>query len=230
MHANNETGSLLNISNVAEICRKRQALFHADCVQTIGHYPLNLQEMGVHFASAAGHKFHGPKGTGLLYIAAEIKADPLIFGGGQERQMRAGTENVYGIVGFARALELALAGFEKESIYIAELNAYMRESLLAVIPGISFNNPQHSLYTVLSVCFPGTDNGNLVAAFDRLGICVSGGSACSTDDDGGSYVMQALGKTGTCTTIRFSFSRHNTKAELDEAVSAVHSLFVTQPQ
>jgi len=230
MHANNETGSLLNINHVAEICRKRQALFHADCVQTIGHYPLNLQEMGVHFASAAGHKFHGPKGTGLLYIAAEIKADPLIFGGGQERQMRAGTENVYGIVGFARALELALAGFEKESIYIAELNAYMRESLLAVIPGISFNNPQHSLYTVLSVCFPGTDNGNLVAAFDRLGICVSGGSACSTDDDGGSYVMQALGKTGTCTTIRFSFSRYNTKAELDEAVLAAHSLLVTQPQ
>jgi cysteine desulfurase len=230
MHANNETGSLLDIVRTDRICRQYQALFHADCVQTIGHYPINLQESGVHFASAAGHKFHGPKGTGLLYVADGIKAEPLIFGGSQERQMRAGTENIYGIVGFAKALELALAGFAKDSVYITELNTYMRKALADAVPGISFNNPDRSLYTVLSVCFPGLDNGSLVTAFDRLGICVSGGSACSTDEEGGSHVMQALGKTGMCTTIRFSFSKHNTKAEIDQTVMAARSLFVMQPQ
>lgn len=227
MHANNETGSLLDIMRVGDSCRRYGAFFHADCVQTIGHYPINLQESGVHLASAAGHKFHGPKGTGLLYISADIKAEPLLFGGGQERRMRAGTENVYGIVGFAKALELAMADFTRDSEYIAGLNAYMRQQLLTAIPGISFNNPDNSLYTILSVCFPGPDNGSLVAAFDRLGICVSGGSACSSDEKG-SHVMQTLKKSDTCSTIRFSFSKYNTKAEIQQVVEAAQSLLVTQ--
>lgn len=228
MHANNETGSLLDLALTAGICRTYDALFHADCVQTIGHYPINLQESGVHFASAAGHKFHGPKGTGILYVSSGIKADPLIFGGGQERQMRAGTENVYGIVGFAKALELAMTGYEQDKAYIQQLNNYMRSHLLAAIPEVSFNNPKNSLYTVLSVCFPGPDNGSLVAAFDNLGICVSGGSACSSDEEGGSHVMQALGKTGSCATVRFSFSKHNTKDDVNKAVEAAQSLLISK--
>lgn len=224
MHANNEIGSLLDISLVGKICRKNEALFHSDCVQTIGHYPINLKECGVHFASATGHKFHGPKGTGLLYVSDEIKAYPLIFGGGQERKLRAGTENVYGIMGFAKALELAMDGYEQDSSYIAQLNQLMREQLRSAIAGVSFNNPENSLYTVLSVCFPLNDQSDfLVTLFDMKGVCVSGGSACSSGD-GGSHVMKALGKNGVCATLRFSFSKYTTEAEITKAVDIAASI------
>lgn len=225
MHANNEIGSLLDISLVGKICRDNDALFHSDCVQTIGHYPINLQACGVHFASAAGHKFHGPKGTGLLYVSEEIKACPLIFGGSQERKLRAGTENVYGIVGFAKALELAMAGYDQDSSYITALNHFMRDQLKSAIPDVSFNNPENSLYTVLSVCFPLNEQSDyLVTLFDMKGVCVSGGSACSSGD-GGSHVMKAIGKSGMCATLRFSFSKHNTEAEIVSAVDVAASIF-----
>ncbi|WP_316817589.1 cysteine desulfurase family protein [Pedobacter nyackensis] len=225
MHANNEIGSLLDIELVGRICRENAALFHSDCVQTIGHYPINLKECGVHFASAAGHKFHGPKGTGLLYVSDEIKAYPLIFGGGQERKLRAGTENVHGIVGFAKALELASAGYDRDSKYIAQLNQFMRTQLRLAIPGVSFNNPENSLYTVLSVCFPLDEQGEyLVTLFDMKGVCVSGGSACSSGD-GGSHVIRAIGKSDVCATLRFSFSKHTTEAEIFKAVEIAASIF-----
>ena len=115
MQANNEIGILLPIKTVGELCTKYNAVFHSDCVQTVGHYPINLSEISVHFISAASHKFHGPKGVGILYVNEEINIRPFIFGGGQERNMRAGTENVYGIVGFARALEIAMRDYKKES-------------------------------------------------------------------------------------------------------------------
>jgi len=229
MHANNEIGSLLDISVVGKISRKYDALFHSDCVQTIGHYPIDLIETGAHFVSAAGHKFHGPKGTGLLYVRQDIKAYPLIFGGGQERNVRAGTENVYGIVGFAKALELATAGFEADMNHIKALNSFMREQLSIAIPGVKFNNPEHSLYTVLSVCFPESrQNDMLVTLFDFKGVCVSGGSACSSGDDAGSHVMKALGKDKACATIRFSFSKHNTKVELLKAVEIAREIFAKE--
>lgn len=225
MHANNEIGSLLDLRLAGKICRENGALFHSDCVQTIGHYPINLKDCGVHFASAAGHKFHGPKGTGLLYISEEIKAYPLIFGGSQERKLRAGTENVYGIIGFAKALELAAAGYERDSRYITALNNLMREKLRSAVPGISFNNPENSLYTVLSVCFPLNEQSSyLVTLFDMKGVCVSGGSACSSGD-GGSHVMRAIGKADLCATLRFSFSKHNTEAEIVKAVEIAASIF-----
>src|SRR3982751_6600985 len=125
MHANNEIGVLLPIKKVGELCQKHQAVFHSDCVQTVGHYPINLSEIPVHFISAASHKFHGPKGVGVLYVSDEVNIKPFIFGGGQERNMRAGTENVYGIVGFAKALEIAMRDFEKVSAYIDDLKHYM---------------------------------------------------------------------------------------------------------
>ena len=225
MHANNEIGSLLDIARVGKLCKKYAAIFHSDCVQTIGHYPINLVEAGVHFASAAGHKFHGPKGTGLLYICESIASQPLIFGGGQERNMRAGTENLYGIIGFAKALELATEGYASDSAYIAELNHFMREELAVQIPGISFHNPINSLYTVLSVGFPKSDQSDmLVMLFDMNGICVSGGSACSSGD-GGSHVMQALDKHKSCATIRFSFCKHTTKADISRALEVASSIF-----
>jgi cysteine desulfurase len=226
MHANNEIGSLLDLEKVGSLCKKYQALFHSDCVQTIGHYPINLIEAGVHFVSAAGHKFHGPKGTGLLYVSDQLKASPLIFGGGQERNVRAGTENVYGIVGFGKALELATSGFEQDSNYIAGLNQLMKDKLSEAIPSVSFNNPANSLYTVLSVCFPEHEMKDmLVMLFDMKGICVSGGSACSSGDDTGSHVMKAINRNRGCSTIRFSFSKHNTREEVEKAVEVAATIF-----
>lgn len=226
MHANNEIGTLLDLTRVGGLCKQYNAIFHSDCVQTVGHYPLNLSESGVHFISGAGHKFHGPKGVGILYVHTDLQIQPLIYGGGQERNMRAGTENVYGIVGFAKALELAMNAYEQESRYIAGLKAYMKQKLVAAIPGVAFNGPDHSLYTVLSVCFPKTPNsGSLLLELDMAGICVSGGSACSSGENSGSHVIRAIKKSETCNTIRFSFSKYNTTQEVDKVVKVLEELF-----
>jgi cysteine desulfurase len=219
MHANNEVGVLLDIKRVGELCKKYNAYFHSDCVQTVGHYPVNLSELHVHFISAAGHKFHGPKGTGILYVNREISIKPFIIGGGQERNMRAGTENVYGIVGFAKALEIAMLHYEKDSAYIKEIKNYMHEQLRQNIDGVCFVCNGNSLYTVLSVCFPKNEKSEmLLFNLDINNICASGGSACSSGADAGSHVMKALNKTDNWMTVRFSFSKYNTKEEVDIVV------------
>ncbi|HWJ27431.1 MAG TPA: aminotransferase class V-fold PLP-dependent enzyme, partial [Flavisolibacter sp.] len=201
------------------------AIFHSDCVQTVGHYPINLSEIHVQFVSSAGHKFHGPKGVGILYVNENINIKPFIFGGGQERNMRAGTENVYGIVGYAKALEIAMRDYEQQSAYINDLKQYMTEELKKQIPGVSFNSAPNSLYTVLSVCFPKTEKAEfLLMNLDMNNICVSGGSACSSGADVGSHVMKALGKTDTYATIRFSFSKYNTKEEVNRVVEKLKEL------
>ena len=229
MHANNEIGTLLDVARVGALCKQYNAIFHSDCVQTVGHYPLNLLESGVHFISGAGHKFHGPKGVGMLYVHSDLQIKPLIYGGGQERNMRAGTENTYGIVGFAKALELAMAKHEEESKYISDLKAYMKQKLMDTVPGVGFNSPEKSLYTVLSVCFPKTANGeSLLLELDMAGICVSGGSACSSGENSGSHVIKALEKNNDCNTIRFSFSKYNTTAEVDKVVKVLKELFSLQ--
>lgn len=231
MHANNEIGTLLDVARVGVLCKQYNAIFHSDCVQTVGHYPLNLLESGVHFISGAGHKFHGPKGVGMLYVHSDLQIKPLIYGGGQERNMRAGTENVYGIVGFAKALELAMAKHADESKYVAGLKAYMKQKLIDAVPGVGFNSPENSLYTVLSVCFPKTSNGeSLLLELDMAGICVSGGSACSSGENSGSHVIRALQKNDDCNTIRFSFSKYNTAAEVDKVVKVLEELFSMQLQ
>lgn len=229
MHANNETGCLLDLKRVGALCAAYRAIFHSDCVQTVGHYPLHLAETGVHFISGAGHKFHGPKGVGILYVEPSLKVQPLIYGGGQERSMRAGTENVYGIVGFAKALELAMQGYDKESEYIGGLKAYMKEKLSQSVAGVRFNGPERSLYTVLSVCFPKTlESETLLLNLDLNGICVSGGSACSSGS-GGSHVIEALGRSKECTTIRFSFSKYNSREEIDQVVAVLKTILSPKP-
>jgi cysteine desulfurase len=216
---------LLDIKRVGELCKQNGAIFHSDCVQTVGHYPLNLSDIGVHFISGAAHKFHGPKGVGVLYVSDDVDIKPFIFGGGQERNMRAGTENVYGIVGFARALEIAMRDYEQESSFIKNLKTYMKESLVQNIPGVGFNDSTDSLYTVLSVCFPKTEKSDfLLMSLDMANICVSGGSACSSGADAGSHVIRALQRINDCTTIRFSFSRFNTKEEIDKVVQTLKKL------
>lgn len=223
MHANNEIGNLLPIVEVGEICKKYNAIFHSDCVQTVGHYPLDLRNTPVHFISGAGHKFHGPKGVGILYINDNVKIQPFIYGGGQERNMRAGTENLYGIIGFAKALELAMADYEKDSAYILELKQYMRQQLEQKIAGVGFNGDVagQSLYTVLSVSFPKTEKTEMMLFnLDMKGICVSGGSACSSGADIGSHVIRAIHNDPNRVTVRFSYSKHNTKEEVDRVVDA----------
>src|SRR5215203_1982275 len=217
MHANNEIGTILSIKRTGEICKKYNTIFHSDCVQTIGHYPVNLSELNVHLISATAHKFHGPKGTGILYVNESIQIKPLLFGGGQERNIRAGTENVYGIVGFAKALEIATRDYEKDSAYLRELRKYMIDALKKDIAGISFNGDvENGLYTILSVSFSRTERSDfLLMNLDINNICVSGGSACSSGADIGSHVMQALQKDDSYTAIRFSFSKYNTKEEID---------------
>jgi cysteine desulfurase len=196
-------------------------------VQTVGHYPLDLRKTPIHFISAAGHKFHGPKGIGILYVNDNIRVKPFILGGGQERNMRAGTENLYGIVGFAKALELAMSNQEKDSTYIQSLKTYMMEQLRQYIKGIQFNGDQEGrcLYTVLSAAFPKTEKSEMILfTLDMNHICVSGGSACSSGADIGSHVIKAINNNPNLVTVRFSFSRHNTKEEVDAVVSKVREL------
>ncbi|MEI9809403.1 MAG: cysteine desulfurase family protein [Bacteroidota bacterium] len=227
MHANNEIGNLLDIDAVGNLCKKYNAIFHSDCVQTVGHYPIDLRKTPVHFISAAGHKFHGPKGVGILYINDNVKIRPFIFGGGQERNMRAGTENLYGIVGFAKALELAMTHYEKDSQYIQSLKTYMIGQLKKNISGVQFNGDQEGkcLYTVLSAAFPKTEKSEMILFnLDMNQICVSGGSACSSGADIGSHVIQSINNNPNLVTVRFSFSKYNTKEEVDVVVAKVKEL------
>jgi cysteine desulfurase len=222
MHANNEIGTLLDLIAVGEVCKNHGAIFHSDCVQTIGHYSMNLKECGVHFASASGHKFHGPKGTGILYVSEGTTFEPLIHGGGQERRKRAGTENVHGIIGFSKALSIAIDGQASDEGYIRSLNNRMRTALIALSGDITFNSTETSLFTILSVNFPnGTNTDLLLALLDRHGICASSGSACSTGDVSGSHVIMALGKTLQGATLRFSFSKNNSEQDVDFAVEVI---------
>jgi cysteine desulfurase len=218
MHANNEIGNLLDIEAVGALCEKYDAIFHSDTVQTVGHYQLNLSKSKVHFATGAAHKFHGPKGVGILFIAEHVKVNPLIHGGGQERNMRAGTENVSGIVGFAKALELAASNLQHDQTHIQSLKTYLATQLQAQVPGVQFNGDWNGacLYTVLNVSFPRTPQSEmLLMSLDMQGICVSAGSACSSGANQGSHVIQALPKGNEGVPIRFSFSKFNTKEEVD---------------
>lgn len=226
MHANNEIGNITNIKRVGELAQQYKAVFHADTVQTVGHFPINLSEINVDFITGASHKFHGPKGVGLLYINASNKVNPFIHGGGQERNMRAGTENIYGIVGFAKALEIAMQNHDVDHAQIASLKSYLKKSLEENINGVVFNgDPEgESLYTVLSVGFPRTEKSEmLLFNLDIRNICVSGGSACSSGANQGSHVINAL-KLPEQSTVRFSFSKYNTRQEVDAVIGALKEL------
>lgn len=227
MHANNEIGNILDIQAVGELCKMYSAIFHSDTVQTVGHFPFDLRNTPVHFITGASHKFHGPKGVGLLYINENVKIHPYIHGGSQERNMRAGTENLYGIVGFAKALELATAGYEADSAYIKGLKVYMMEQLKRSLKGISFNGDPlgRSLYTVLSVSFPKTEKSEmLLFNLDIHHICASGGSACTSGVEQGSHVIRSINNNPNQVTVRFSFSKHNTREQVDQVVARLKEL------
>jgi cysteine desulfurase len=231
MHANNEIGNLLPIEKVAQLCAKYEAIFHCDTVQTVGHYPLNLSDIPIHFISCAAHKFHGPKGVGFLYINSQVKINPFIYGGAQERNMRGGTENVYGIIGLAKALEVAYANLDSHKKHITSLKQYMADALLESISGISFNGDcmGKSLYTILNVAFPVTDFAEmLLFNLDIAGIAASGGSACSSGSEDRSHVLKALGIDEARPCVRFSFSKYNTKEEIDFCLEKLKELYVVK--
>ncbi|MDB5228191.1 MAG: cysteine desulfurase [Bacteroidota bacterium] len=221
MHANNEIGTLLDIEKAGAICKEYKALFHSDTVQTFAHLQIDVQKMQVDFISGAAHKFHGPKGVGFLYMRKQNKVRSLIHGGGQERGYRAGTENVYGIVGMAAAAKKAYRNLEADKIYITELKNYFISKLKENFNDVDFNGntDERSLYTVLNVSFPPSDKSALLLfTLDLEGICCSGGSACGSGAAAGSHVVKALGKDENRISIRFSFSKHNTWEEVDYVV------------
>ncbi|MEP7142693.1 MAG: cysteine desulfurase family protein [Ferruginibacter sp.] len=222
MHANNEIGNILDIHAVGNLCKLYKAIFHSDTVQTIGHFPFDLRNTPVHFITGAAHKFHGPKGVGILYINENVSIKPFIHGGGQERNMRAGTENIYAIVGFAKALEIANTALESDSAFIGDLKKYMHSELKKNIPQVTFNGEVlgNSLYTVLSTNFPKSEKSEmLLFNLDINNICASGGSACTSGVEQGSHVINAINNNPNKVTVRFSFCKHNTKAEVDEVIA-----------
>ena len=199
------------------MCKPFGAVFHSDTVQTVGHFPSICEIHLFILLRRAGHKFHGPKGVGILYINENVKIKPYMHGGAQERNMRAGTENLYGIVGFAKALEIATKNYKEESEYINSLKDYMMEQLTANVNGVVFNGDPlgSSLYTVLSVSFPKTEKSEMILFnLDIANICASGGSACTSGADQGSHVIRAINNNPNQVTVRFSFSKFNTREEI----------------
>jgi cysteine desulfurase len=229
MHANNEIGNLLDIERVGELCRQFKALFHCDTVQTLGHYAFDLQKLNLDFLACAAHKFNGPKGVGFIYINHASQLHPFITGGAQERNMRGGTENVYGIVGLSKAMELAYAKLEEKTTHISSLKSYMIKQLKEKIPGIGFNGDAEgsSLYTVLNVNFPPTPIAEMILfKLDIAGISASGGSACSSGSNVGSHVLAALKVDPNRPSVRFSFGKHNTTQEIDYVLEQLQKMLL----
>jgi cysteine desulfurase len=232
MHGNNEIGTLLDLERVAEMCKQYGALFHSDTVQTIGYYPFDVQRLAIHFLSGSAHKFHGPKGVGFVYINGINTLKPFIDGGSQERNMRAGTENVYGIVGLGKALEIANEKMEENRVYLYDLKKYMVQQLLSHIPGVEFNGDKTesgSNYKVISVSLPANEKSELVLFnLDIAGIAASGGSACTSGSEKGSHVLEGINADATRKSVRFSFSKYNTRQEIDYVVQVLAKMFSAQ--
>jgi cysteine desulfurase len=228
MHANNEIGNLNNIELIGEVCNSRGALFHSDTVQTMGHYRHDLSKLKTHFIAASAHKFHGPKGVGFIYCRDGVQLSQLLHGGAQERKLRAGTENIHGIIGLAKALEVAYRDIDEHQIYIQKLKNRMIAKLQEQISDVQFNGnsaiADKSLYTVLSATLPVNHaSGDLLKYLDQNNISVSGGSACSTGS--ASHVLKAIGADLSRNTVRFSFSKFNTAAEIDYTVEKLSALY-----
>jgi cysteine desulfurase len=225
MHANNEIGVINDIEAIGKLCEKYDALFHTDTVQTIGHYPIDLTQLKAHFIACSAHKFHGPKGVGFLYCRTGTPLAKLLHGGSQERKLRAGTENIAGIIGLAKALEIAYRDLDEHQTHIKHLK-YKLKSILSTIPGVTFNGSPDGLYTVLSVNLPLTGI-DILSRLDEQGIAVSGGSACATGTS--SHVLKAIKANPLKDTIRFSFSKFNTVAEIEHVSDKLAELYSAVP-
>ena len=230
MHGNNELGNISDLDIITHLCKQYQAIIHSDTVQTVGHYKHDLQKLKLDFMVGSAHKFHGPKGVGFLYVNGNNSISPFIHGGAQERNMRGGTENVSGIIGMAKALEIAYRDMESHAAYIGRLKARMISRLQQNIQGVEFNgdisNPDKNLYTVLNVSLPANySNDMLLFNLDIHKISASGGSACASGTDIGSHVLRHLNVNPQRGHVRFSFSRYNTEAEIDYVVDTLAKIF-----
>lgn len=231
MHANNEIATLVSLKEIALICREHGAYFHSDTVQTMGHYSFDLRALDIDFVTCAAHKFHGPKGVGFLYVNKATKVAPFIFGGSQERGLRGGTENIAGIVGLAKAFDLAYDNLAEHEAHVQALKAYMIAQLQKIMPGVSFHGEianDKSLYTVLNVCFPPNEKSSMVLfTLDLKGIAVSGGSACSSGATTGSHVLSGIKADMSRPNVRFSFSRYTTMEEINYTLDQLKIVFET---
>ena len=226
MHGNNEIGNLNDIKKISRICEQYETIFHSDTVQTVGHYNLNLNDLNIHGIVGSAHKFHGPKGVGFLYLNNKHKISPFIHGGAQERNMRGRTENVYGIVGLAEALELSITNMADHAKKVSNLKKYMIEKLTHAVDGIKFNGQSsdlnNSLYTVLNVSIPNmNDQQMFLFNLDINNIAASAGSACTSGSEVGSHVLAQIKKNKGHASVRFSFSKMNNKEEVDYTVDKV---------
>ena len=218
MWANNETGNIQDVETLAEIAHKNGALFHTDAVQAVGKIPIDLKNSAIDMLSLSGHKLHGPKGIGALYVKRGVRFRPYIIGGHQENGRRAGTENVASIIGLGKAAELALQNIEKENTFVASLRDKLEKTILETIPKVRVNGDiAHRLPNTTNISFEYIEGESILMLLDMFGICASSGSACTTGSLEPSHVLRAMGIPYTCAhgAIRFSFSRYNTMEEVD---------------
>jgi len=229
MHVNNEIGNILDIKRVSGLCRENGALFHSDTVQGIAHVPIDLKDSPIDFIVASAHKFHGPKGVGFAIIKKGHIIHPMLHGGEQEMGSRAGTENTHSIVGLDKALTMAMADYDEDSIYVSSLKRYFIEQISEKIPGVRFNglsaDLERSAFHILNVRFP-IDKPMLLFNLDLKGIAASGGSACQSGSSAGSHVLAGIlnEEDAQHTSVRFSFSKFNTKEEIDIVIEELDSL------
>ena len=229
MHANNEIGNINDLHAIGKLCHQYGSFFHSDTVQTMGYLPIDLHELPVDFIVGAAHKFNGPKGIGFVYINGKNQIDPFIFGGSQERNMRGGTENLYGIVGLGKALELAVIHRESTMTHISHLKSVAIQMIREAIPHAIFNgaiNTGRHFAKILSVTLPDTNSDDMILfSMDIQGVAISGGSACSSGTAVGSHVLQALYGDLDYTTVRFSFGKQNTEEEVRYAVQKLIEVY-----
>lgn len=218
MFANNEIGTIEPIEKLAEVAHKHQVLFHTDAVQAYGHIPVNVQEMHIDMLSASGHKFHGPKGVGFLYVSNKVKLGAFLHGGAQERSRRAGTHNVPGIVGMAKAIELAISNMEENRKKEIELRDYLISRLEKEVPYCRLNGDREQrLPNNVNFCFRFIEGESLLILLDQKGICASSGSACTSGSLDPSHVLLAIGLPHEIAhgSLRLTLSGDTTREEID---------------
>ncbi|MFR8002229.1 MAG: cysteine desulfurase family protein [Hydrogeniiclostridium sp.] len=223
MFANNEIGTIQPIESLGAICRENGLLFHTDAVQAVGHLPIDLRKLNIDMLSLSAHKFHGPKGVGVLFCRDGLELPNLIEGGAQERGHRAGTENVAGIMGMAAALKESCGSIEENAAYVLSLREQLRKGLLE-IPGCRWNgNAEQRLPGNANISFSGVEGESLLLMLDMQGICVSSGSACTSGAVDPSHVLRAIGLTDTEAkgSLRISLDRENTSEEVEKLVQTI---------
>jgi cysteine desulfurase len=232
MHANNEIANRIDLNAVGILCKGHGAYFHSDTVQTMAHYSFDLENTSIDFLTGSAHKFHGPKGVGFLFHRKELGPVPMIHGGGQERNRRAGTENIYGIIGMSKAMDISYEKLQGHYKHIYGLKTLMIDELKKLIPDVAFNGQsgsEESLYTVLSVNFPDSEIASMMLfRLDIEGVACSGGSACSSGSAKGSHVLEHVKCVNNGPNVRFSFSRYNTVADIKSCVSKLAQLMTAE--